>query len=264
MNIFIEGNMKKNIFTLITFFLSASLFAVQTTTTTTTTTITTVTTDETGVNKTTETTIVKEPGQVESTVVKQNEAVPSKNTSENESVILKSYKSYMEVNHILSQGVDANSLKKIEEKSADLTYEQKSLVLAQNKKEAGTAFILNMLLPAGIGSFVQGDNAGGTTALFGELGSVALFFAGVFVMTSYSSYYYNYNNNWEIGAGLMIAGGAGYFGFKIYELIRPWAYANSYNKKLEESLKISVVLKPYMNLAGNLGPSYGAGLTASF
>jgi len=53
-------------------------------------------------------------------------------------------------------------------------------------------------------------------------------------------------------------------GFKIFEMIRPFVFADNYNKKLNQALKISFNVTPYFNLAENRNPVYGLALSTRF
>jgi hypothetical protein len=64
-------------------------------------------------------------------------------------------------------------------------------IKAENNK--WTAFALNLLLGAGIGSFVQGDTTGGVVELCGELGGLTLLIIGITPNeVYYPGYYYGY------------------------------------------------------------------------
>ena len=45
---------------------------------------------------------------------------------------------------------------------------QRMVLLESGKKSSGLPFVLNLILGLGIGSYVQGDTKGGTTALSGS------------------------------------------------------------------------------------------------
>ena len=229
--------MKKFLISILFCYGSISLFAEEATITT----VTTVKTDG-------ETTVNKDP-KAETPNVEVNE----KNRVDN------MFRSQLAITRMLTpnDGLEKNSAK-IEDRSRDLNIEQKYLLLNQYKKEAGVPFVLNMMLGLGIGSFVQGDTKGGLTGLLGELGSFGVMMGGSFFLYGYSY------NSYTIGYIMMIAGVTAWFGFRVYELVRPWTYARDYNEKLEQSLRITVVIRPYLNLAETLGPSYGAGVTAHF
>ncbi|MDR2602871.1 MAG: P13 family porin [Spirochaetaceae bacterium] len=82
-------------------------------------------------------------------------------------------------------------------------------MMAENNKWA--AFTLNLLLGFGIGSFVQGDGSGGLAALFGEAGSLALILSSP-----------------RTGVVFAYIGLGGFLAMRIFELIRPFSYANKF------------------------------------
>jgi hypothetical protein len=93
------------------------------------------------------------------------------------------------------------------------------------------AFALNLVLGMGIGSFVQGDALGGLVGLFGELGGMTLFIIGivpeielVYHEEGNSYYSISYPNIalFYVGTGVLL-------GTRVFEMIRPFAYANSFS-----------------------------------
>ena len=87
-------------------------------------------------------------------------------------------------------------------------------------------FVLNLLLPFGIGSFVQGDTTGGLVVAGGQVIGVGLM---VVDLTS------------DNPNGAMLYVGAGlYSAATVAALIFPFTYANAANEKLRRDLGISV------------------------
>ena len=116
---------------------------------------------------------------------------------------------------------------------------------AADKKWA--AFILNWLLGAGIGSFVQGDTAGGLVGLCGEAAGLILLLVGatpeeqLIYHHGYDTGYYTtgitYPNERLAYVGLGV-----FFSTRVFELIRPFNYAS----------RSSVVLMPVFDAHGQL------------
>jgi hypothetical protein len=115
-----------------------------------------------------------------------------------------------------------------------------------------TAFVLNLFLGAGIGSFVQGDTLGGVVGLCGELGGLGFFVAGIIPKaeevdhSGYSTTEYSFPNIHftYIGLGILI-------GTRIFELVRPFTYANSF----------SVAFTPNFDINGTPGLTAMAKIT---
>lgn len=87
-------------------------------------------------------------------------------------------------------------------------------------------FVLNLLLPFGIGSFVQGDTTGGLVVAGGQVAGAGLLLAG---LTSEPS-----------GAMALIGIGV-YSAASIMGLVFPHTYANAANEKLRKNLGIAGV-----------------------
>lgn len=144
---------------------------------------------------------------------------------------------------ILMQDLDMENqsqFMQINQLASSLTPMQRMVLLESNKKTSGLPFVLNLILGLGIGSYVQGDTKGGTTALVGELASFALLFTGLGQATADP-----YSGDVE-GGGLMAIGYVGMIGFRLYELIRPFSFAKEYNAKLSNAL-MNVSLSPVLD-----------------
>ncbi|MDR2149595.1 MAG: P13 family porin [Spirochaetaceae bacterium] len=164
---------------------------------------------------------------------------------------------FIRVTNWLDSGLERNLLI-IQNESLSLTSTQRINLFEAYEKGAGGPFALNFLLGFGIGSFVQGDAAGGWTTLLGEAAGIAAFCYGVSLMpvavdedyaNSYEGYEYTSNDQWE-KAEIFILGGAGLFiGMRIFEWIRPFVFAHNYNKTLKKALN-------YYNISYNLAPTF--------
>ncbi|MEK6795962.1 MAG: P13 family porin [Spirochaetota bacterium] len=130
--------------------------------------------------------------------------------------------SMFEVSYLIDQGLDRTFLM-VRQKAFKLSSEDRiNLYEMKKKKDTGGPFALNFFIGFGIGSYVQGDGFGGTMGLCGELGSLALIGASA---------------GSDVPA-LAILGLAVFFGFRIFEWIRPFAYEGEYNAKLGNALII--------------------------
>jgi hypothetical protein len=96
------------------------------------------------------------------------------------------------------------------------------------------AFVLNLVVGGGIGSFVQGDIIGGVAGLCGELSGLTLMIIGLtpkevyYPGYSYSYYALEYPNIGFAYTGLLVL-----LGTRIFELVRPFTYANRFLFALE-------------------------------
>ena len=94
--------------------------------------------------------------------------------------------SYARINGLIDSGMMKNR-DQISYLSSGLTSSEAIMLYNAKKINSGVPFALNFLLGCGIGSFVQGDTAGGVTALVGELAGGAVFAGGyICALTSIS------------------------------------------------------------------------------
>ena len=124
----------------------------------------------------------------------------------------------------------------------------KLLLVKQYEKSTTLPFIVNLFAGCGIGSYIQGDVTGGTIGLLGELASV-----GMIVFGATGSGERNY---------MTIIGTAALAGFRIFELIRPFDYANSFNFNLKNavfgSASVSASLLPTLTHDNEVGVTFAA------
>jgi hypothetical protein len=107
-----------------------------------------------------------------------------------------------------------------------------------------TAFLLNFILGFGIGSFVQGDTTGGLVAIMGDAFGYMFIMIGLipdYELVYHSNYYggyyttevtYPYGSCIYLGAILLI-------GTRIFELVRPFTYANSFSVAVNPSIDVN-------------------------
>ncbi len=152
--------------------------------------------------------------------------------------------SLFRVKMLIDDGLE-NNLPFIKDMAKDLSESDRLYLYQSEKKDAGLPFALNLILGLGIGSYVQGDTSGGTTALVGELGSLMIAYTGANTMNG----------------GLLYGGTIAFLGFRIYELIRPFSYKNQYNRSLSSALdarRVQSAITPEVRLAedGSLQPGF--------
>ena len=180
----------------------------------------------------------------------------------------KAQQAFIRVSNWLDNGLDRNFLI-IQNESLSLTAVQRINLFESYKKGAGGPFALNFLLGLGIGSFVQGDTVGGWIGVLGEAAGIAALLYGVSLLPTdfftpyyddddydYSGYYYNDYDQLEKASNFMIGGAVLFAGIRIFEWIRPFVFAGSYNKKLEKALNyynITYNVTPTFDMRGNTG-----------
>lgn len=178
---------------------------------------------------------------------------------------------------------------RVYELSEYLNDNQRYWLYDENEKNAVCPFLLNLFLGYGIGSFVQGDSKGGVTQLLMSLGGNVLFWTGYGIGVSasheetrwlvFSGYYSNYympdtetvTNNAQSTAGaiIMLSGLGLNLASNIIGYIRPWGYANKYNRDLKHYLRINE--SRWMSVTPQLSPiidpvnqNYGLVATINF
>lgn len=121
---------------------------------------------------------------------------------------------------------------RIKEAASTLKQTDKMMLYGEYKKDQWVPFLVNFVVGAGIGSFIQGDKTGGTIALVGDLIGLGAVIIG-------ASSYYNafYSDPYTTkGLGAMTLGYVTLIGTRIFELIRPFTFTARYNSTLKESL----------------------------
>ncbi|MDH4263795.1 MAG: P13 family porin [Spirochaetia bacterium] len=147
--------------------------------------------------------------------------------------------------------------------AANYSNDERNSLFSVMEKEPIKPFLINALIGYGLGSFTQGDRPGGKTALYGELGSIgAIILGGTSVVLGSVSYIIPLT----VFGGIFLTGGIiGLVVFKVYEMIRPFFYSDSFNTQLRESLRLAFTVKPYIYLAQNGEPqTYGVELSGKF
>ena len=144
--------------------------------------------------------------------------------------------------------LDDLQISNINELTLNLSSMEKNMLYNSNKKSATLPFVINFIAGFGIGSYIEGDITGGNIALIGDLSSLTLILLGY---TQALSSAYNNNYTGTEGSALLFLGSVGYLSTRIYELIRPFTYASSYNKKLS-SVLMNIAIVPQLTETNNL------------
>lgn len=142
-----------------------------------------------------------------------------------------------EVDALIQKGIQKNK-DEIKKLSWILTPQEKQMILQKHYFPSGIPLLLNILLGFGIGSYIQGDKAGGTIGTISGLTTISLVAVPLifFPKDPNSTYFY-------IGAAA-----TGIF-YIIFEIARPAAYANQRFKELDDVLsfnqKTTFFISPY-------------------
>lgn len=146
--------------------------------------------------------------------------------------------------------------------TAGVDSQHKMFYYDQYKKSVAVPLVLNLFVGFGIGLYVEGDTEGGTIALVGDLLSASVYLAGY--LHSYNGALENDTDSITRGSFIMVGGLAAIIGFKIFGIVRPFIYANTYNKELSKALNLNSVQLSMMPVLGddkNLGFSLAAKLS---
>jgi hypothetical protein len=152
---------------------------------------------------------------------------------------------FLEIHGLLKNGLDKN-YELIAEKASLLSPAEKLFLLDVHEKSMGIPFAVNFLAGFGIGSYMQGDNIGGTVQLSGQLLGLAGILAAAF-MTEYDEDGY-YEKMTDEGTVVAITGTALFYIARLYGCISPFVYGTVYNKKLKNALQ-------YYSVSYNIVPS---------
>ena len=144
----------------------------------------------------------------------------------------------------IDKKLDASTVATIQSFSANLTESEKYVLFQHNKKDGAYTCFINGFVGFGIGSFVQGDTTGGVISLVADLAGYAMFFMG----------YEEANLSGSDSARALYSSGLLIVAInKIFTCIRPFTYANGYNKRLSKALygTPTVALVPSIDEIGN-------------
>ncbi|MFI3257030.1 MAG: P13 family porin [Spirochaetales bacterium] len=168
----------------------------------------------------------------------------------------------MKISDLIVGGVEENKTLILAE-SAFLENYQKNALYERNKTETTVPFLVNLFLGYSVGSFIQGDIVGGAIGLGLDVVGGCLFMTGM--MTSMMFPFLplilfdeeateTFGTVLSIGSILYKVGGGLFLVSKIFQLIRPRAYASKFNTELKEALgiyAINFIAIPTLNIASN-------------
>ncbi len=163
-----------------------------------------------------------------------------------------------------------NNLDLISEESQNLTLEEKESLymdLSYEPIDVLGPFALNTFFGFGIGSFAQGDIVpgwigfaldltgsiiGGVGMSYFAVGSLQFFpslFVSVLTAGNDTALIEEGSQNVVVGTNLLVTGLAILAGSRIYQMIMPWTYKDSYNKDLQKALGVE-------SIAFNITPTF--------
>jgi hypothetical protein len=121
---------------------------------------------------------------------------------------------------------------RIKDASFNLDATEKLMLYGEFKKDPWVPFIINFLIGAGIGSFVEGDTTGGVIGLTGDVIGLGSILMGVSTYASALSS----NPYTTSGLGMVTFGYIALIGTRVFEIIRPFTFSSRYNSTLKGAL----------------------------
>ena len=113
--------------------------------------------------------------------------------------------------------------------------DRKRLYNGLRKTNAPGAFVLNLLLPFGIGSYIQGDTTTGTYQLLSSVGLVVASVTGIMYKTVSTAGADGYYEETELtAAGCLIY--INYLAAYADGLVSPWLFQHDYNQELQKAI----------------------------
>ncbi|UPA19056.1 P13 family porin (plasmid) [Borrelia puertoricensis] len=136
--------------------------------------------------------------------------------------------------------------------------DNKLLLYELHKQNTLVPFLLNFFVGFGTGSFMQGNFTGGLLILGFDMLGVGLISGGIYSLSQYKGI-----ETPTFALSLVSLGGMTLFITRIVEMISPFTYASSYNRKLREKLGISLGgFKPQFEV--NFNENAGLGFELAF
>lgn len=170
------------------------------------------------------------------------------------------------------------TLHEISNLSSELTFSESNYIFNKYEKKAAGPFFLNLFVGFGVGSFYQGDTVGGTIGITGDLLTNAAmlflyfdYYSNLIELSNkrdehnygsekYEEYadkmskdYQQFTMNILFTSGVSLC-------IKLFQYIRPFAFANSYNDKLRNALVPEFSFAPTLNNDKELCISMGASI----
>ena len=156
------------------------------------------------------------------------------------------------ISHMLGNRGLKKNFNDIYTEAGFLSFDEKQQLYSSFEDKPLDPFLLNWLIGFGIGSFVQKDYLSGGLCLAADITSVGIGLTGV-ILWQKELFDASRNANQDLGSlflmvfnaltmrtamPFIIAGGVLSIASRVYGMIAPWVYGASYNKRLEEALRI--------------------------
>lgn len=156
------------------------------------------------------------------------------------------------ISHMLGNRGLKKNFNDIYTEAGFLSFDEKQQLYSSFEDKPLAPFLLNWLIGFGIGSFVQKDYLSGGLCLAADITSVGIGLTGVILWQKelfdasrnadqdVGSLFLMLFNAFSMGTALpfIIAGGVLSIASRVYGMIAPWVYGASYNKRLEQALRI--------------------------
>ncbi|MGP1601196.1 P13 family porin [Treponema sp.] len=159
------------------------------------------------------------------------------------------------ISHMLGNRGLKKNFNDIYTEAGFLSFGEKQQLYSSFEDKPLAPFLLNWLIGFGIGSFVQKDYLSGGLCLAADITSVGIGLTGV-ILWQKELFDASRNANQDLGSlflmvfnaltmrtamPFIIAGGVLSIASRVYGMIAPWVYGASYNKRLEQALRIGEV-----------------------
>lgn len=156
------------------------------------------------------------------------------------------------ISHMLGNRGLKKNFNDIYTEAGFLSFDEKQQLYSSFEDKPLDPFLLNWLIGFGIGSFVQKDYLSGGLCLAADITSVGIGLTGV-ILWQKELFDASRNEDQDVGSlflmvfnaltmrtamPFIIAGGVLSIASRVYGMIAPWVYGASYNKRLEEALRI--------------------------
>lgn len=145
--------------------------------------------------------------------------------------------SYYKTQMLIEDNLQKNLLA-IKNISTDLSDKQKIQLIQEYKQDCTLPLVLNIFLPFGIGSFYQGDTAGGFIGLTGDLTTLTLYTIGTIKyftsLTDIDTYEETPDISDIMSDSLIYIVSSGIIGVAtvVFKILRPINYTKNYNNDL--------------------------------
>lgn len=177
--------------------------------------------------------------------------------------------SFFRIDRILDDNDLEDNFFRIRDLSDDLNISEKRELYDEYNKSIAVPLLLNLIVPFGIGSFVQGDIGGGITLAVLDAVTLGTSALGAIYLTFYSEYqdydsYYSSSYDetlYYIGLGSLLIAAGTEIASIIVKISRPIKKANEHNEELQNALKLnerySMTIVPGFDLtsSGELTPA---------